>query len=268
MHVRHDWKVQMNQWDDFLRESVYYPCSGLHGTPIKFLSSRFQRFLYCDYSVAQEVFQKELDSRAFQGYRLSEQHELDPVDVFGATWNRLKQEHTDTYSRLYFDSSDPFITFCCFQRESHLTDSHGPDRFELMFARIEAIAALESAFVRRNIPPKCVVHIRSGTGFGGNFSEYPQHLEKSLQANSGGLPQFILHDSMAVGSGGDHLPLIDEYREIQRWGYHDGGYLKLVERTESCERGGCDCAACLGALSFDRILARAGGHPPREGDER
>lgn len=233
----------MNQWDHFLRESVYYPCSHLHGTPVKFLSSRFPRFFYCDYSVAREEFQKELESRGFHGYRLSEQHELDPADIFGAPWDRLRQEHMETYSRLHFDSSDPFVAFCRFQRESGLTDSHGPKRFEFMFARVEAIAALESAFARRSICPKCLVHIRSGIGFGGNFSDYPRRLERSLRANSGGLPQFILHDSMGVGPCGDRLPLIDEYREIQRWGYPDGGYLKLVERSDGEQRLPADVPA-------------------------
>lgn len=222
----------MDQWSHFLRECVYYPCSHLHGTPVKLLSSRFSRFFYTDYSVTREDFQKELASGAFKGYRLAEQRELDPTEVFGVPWNDLRREHTDTYSRLHFDSSNPFTVLCIFQRESGLTDEHGPDSFQLMFARVEAIAALESAFSRRSISPKCLVHIRSGIGFGGNFSDYPRLLEQSLRGNRGGLPRFILHDSMAVGHGGDHLQLIGDYRNLQTWGYPDGGYLKLVERND------------------------------------
>lgn len=36
----------MNDIDSFLGESVYYPCSALHGVPVKFLGKRFQRFFY------------------------------------------------------------------------------------------------------------------------------------------------------------------------------------------------------------------------------
>ncbi len=78
------------------------------------------------------------------------------------------------------------------------------------------------------------MHVRSGIGFGGNHSGYPQLLEQSLQRNKGGLPQFIFHDSMAVEQRcGDHLKLIGEayHRELQEWFYPDGGFLKLVERN-------------------------------------
>ena len=222
----------MDSWGQFLRECVYYPCSNMHGTPLKFLSRKFSRFFYCDYSVTRQNFQKELESRGFRGYRLTEQREIDPTEVFGSSWNSFRREHEDTYSKLHFDSTNPFIDFCILQRESGLKEVHGPEKFELLFARVEALAALKSAFSRRRIPPKCLVHIRSGTAFGGNFYDYPQLLEKLLWSSGGGLPQYILHDSVAVGGGGDRLQLIDEYREIKRWGYRDGGYLRLVKLNE------------------------------------
>lgn len=221
----------MDQLNSFLRECVYYPCSGLHGTPMKFLSGRFSNFFYCDYAVTKEEFQRKLHSRGLKGYQPIEQHALDPVEVFGLRWGEFQKENEGTYSRLHFNSSDPFITLCIFQREAGLTGEHGPGRVQLIFARAEAIAALDAVFTRRGISPRCLVHVRSGIGFGGNFSDYPRLLEQSLRNNPGGVPQFILHDSMAVGSGGDHLKLINDYQEVQRWGYPDGGYLRLVERA-------------------------------------
>ena len=224
----------MDLWDDFLKECVFYPCSHVHGTPVKFLSNRFSRFFYSDYSVAQEDFQRELESPGFTGYRLADQRELDPTELFGATWDDFRQKHEDTYSRLPFHSCDPYIMLCTFQRESGLTDEHGADSFQIMFAGVEGIAALESAFSRRGISPKCLVNIRAGIGFGGNHSGYPRLLEQSLRSNAGGLPQFILHDAMAVGQGGDHSELIGEcyHRKVEQWGYPDGGYLKLVELSD------------------------------------
>lgn len=224
----------MDLWDDFLKECVFYPCSRVHGTPVKFLSNRFSRFFYCDYSVAKEDFLRNLESPGFTGYRLADQQELEPTKIFGARWDVFRKKHQDTYSRLPFDSCDPYIMLCTFQREPDLTDEHGADSFQIMFARVEGIAALESAFSRRGFPPKCLVHVRSGIGFGGNHSGYPQLLEQSLHRNEGGLPQFIFHDSRAVEQRcGDHLKLIGKAyrRELQKWGYPDGGFLKLVERN-------------------------------------
>ena len=70
----------------FLRECVFYPCSGLHGTPIQFLGKRFPRFLYADYSVDRERFDEAIHGRGFKGYRLRATEELDPENVFGMSW--------------------------------------------------------------------------------------------------------------------------------------------------------------------------------------
>lgn len=233
----------MDRWRNFLQECVYYPCSSLHGVPVKLLLARFPRFFYCDYSVSREDFQKEIQAEGFKGYRTNMLIDLDPTDILGVSWEQFREEHEDTFSKLHFEWSAPFISFCTLQRDLGLTDSHGPETFELMFARAEAIAMLTSAFNRRRISPKCLVHVRSGIGFGGNFSNYPKLLERCLRENPGGLPQFILHDSMGVGHGGDHLNLIDEYREVKTWGYPDGGYLKLVERSDGEQRLAADVPA-------------------------
>jgi hypothetical protein len=109
-------------------------------------------------------------------------------------------------------------------------DDHGPEGFEFMFARCEAIAAFISAFSQKNIAPKCLIHIRSGIGFGGNYHDYPQELKRVLLENKGGLPAFMFFDSMgSSGEYGDCLDLVKKYQLVERWGYPDGGHLTLAK---------------------------------------
>jgi hypothetical protein len=220
----------MNTIDKFLSECVFYSCSALHGVPVKFLGKRFQRFFYADYSVERRQFDTSLKEQGFKGYELDSVEELSPKKVFGMTWKDLAQRHDSTISRIHFEWTDPFVVLCRFKRMDSFGDDHGPEAFEFMFARCEAIAAFISAFSRRNIAPKCLVHIRSGIGFGGNFQDYPKELKRVLLQNKGGLPAFMFYDSMgSSGECGDYLDLVKKYQLVERWGYPDGDHLTLAK---------------------------------------
>ena len=118
-----------------------------------------------------------------------------------------------------------------FERLPGYDDDHGPVAFELLFVRCEAIATFISVFSRRNIVPQCLVHIRSGIGFGGNFSEYPSELNRALLENQGGLPPFMFYDNMGSSRDcGDYLEIIEKYETVEKWGYPDGGFLKLAKK--------------------------------------
>lgn len=209
----------IDSWlDSWLRECVFYPCSRLHGGPVKFLGKRFQRFFYADYSVDRKELDKAIAEGGFKGYQISSIDDLTPDSVFGMTWKRLEQEHCDTISRVHFEWSDPFVVLCRFERSVDRDDDHGPATFEFMFARSEAIATFKSAFSRRNIAPKCQVHIRCGNGLGGNFDQYPQCLRTALLENGGGLPAYLLYDYEGSNKGCNYLDLIERYNRIDSWG--------------------------------------------------
>ena len=219
----------MNDIDSFLKDCVYYPCSGLHGVPVRLLGKRFQRFFYADYSVDRNQFESSISNAGFKGYQLSAREDLAPELVFGMSWKEFAQRHHSTTSRVPIERSNPFVALCRFKREMDFNDDHGPLEFELMFARCEAIATFVSAFSQRNVAPKCLVYIRSGIGFGGNFSEYPRDLRSALLSNSSGLPSFMFYDAMGSNSNcGDYLDLVKNYEQIERWGYPDGGHLTLA----------------------------------------
>jgi hypothetical protein len=222
----------------FLKGCVFYPCSGLHGTPIKFLGKRFRRFLYADYEVDRQRFDEAIHGLGFKGYRLRTTEELGPENVFGMSWEDFARRNAETISRVSYEWRDPYLTLCRFKRDSDFDDSHGPPGFELMFACAEAIATFKAAFSQRNITPKCLVHVRSGIGCGGNFNDYPKELRIALLENKAGLPPFVLYDSFGSSSYyGDYLDLIEKYGPIERWGYADGGFLELAKLSARSRSG-------------------------------
>lgn len=221
----------MDSLEHFLQNCAFYPCSGLHGTPIKFLGSRIPRFFYADYLVSRDQLTNALREPGLHGYRPVTHRDLTPESLFGLSWHAIRTQHRAAFEAIHFDWADPFITHSRLERTAGFDDSHGPPALELLFARCEAITTLRLAFNRRRIAPRCVIHVRSGIGFGGNFRTYPQMLGQALQENAGGLPDLLMYDSMGgTPVYGDYLDLVQSYREVSRWGYRDGGFLALAER--------------------------------------
>ena len=216
--------------DEFLQSCVYYPCSHLSGLPVKFLGKRFQRFFYADYAVDREEFLRVTVLEGFKGYNIVRVTEISPVSMFGMPWNRFRSVYEDNYLHLPFDSCDPYMFHCRFRRQEEYGEDHGPDEFELVFCCSEGIAAYKAAFNRRGIVPKCLVHIRSGIGYGGNFQEYPQLLSRALTENRAGLPPFILFDDMGCDrDDGNYLDLTGIYREMQHWSFQYSEHLYFAE---------------------------------------
>ena len=109
-------RSHMNDIDSFFGECVYYPCSALHGVPVKFLGKRFQRFFYADYSVDRARFHTSIKEEGFKGYRLSTIDELNPELVFGMSWIDFEQRYSSTRSRIHFEWLDPFVVLSRFER--------------------------------------------------------------------------------------------------------------------------------------------------------
>jgi hypothetical protein len=218
--------------DSFLKECVFYPCSALHGVPVKFLGKCFQRFLYVDYRIKRVDFEQSIEEGGFKGYRQSVVDEISPETLFGMSWDGVRESHRVSLSQIPFEWSEPFVVLSRFERSPGYDDAHGPATFELMFVCCEAISTFISVFFRRNIVPRCLVHIRSGIGCGGNFSEYPYELNQALVENEGGLPPFIFYDFMGSSRDcGDYLDIIEKYETVEKWGYPDGGFLKLAKKN-------------------------------------
>lgn len=217
----------MSNIESFIQECVYYPCSGTDGAPVKFLSSRFRKFFYTDSAVDRNRFISDATYLGFYGYILDEVVDLNVVDVFGGSWEDVFRNSTDSI-RSVCDPIDPTaasISSLRFRRVRYLNEDHGPKHFEIWFARCEAVAVYRSVFQSRGVQPKCLAYIRPGVGFGRNYGEYPQVLEKAIRANQGGLPSFILHDEEVANSMRyDYFGLVRNYVRIDSWSYETEHY--------------------------------------------
>jgi hypothetical protein len=231
---------ELELMDDFLRNAVFYPASGLDGTPVKFLAKRFQRFFYADYSIERDSFEQECRNPGFKGYCCTGIDDLDVEALFGCPWQEIRQRYQQIMDQIDQDRwAEPFVARARFELRPEMPPDHGPRQIELILARCEAIVTYDSVFCRRRIRPQCLAYICSGLAFGGNFGEFPQYLNNAVRANSAGLPDFFLYDESAANRDcGDYIMLVDEYQEIERFDfrYTDetrfGGNLRLCQRLQ------------------------------------
>lgn len=202
--------------DQFLANSVYYPCSGFDGTPVKFLGRRFQQFLYADYGKSLDDLNVAIRCHGFLGYLPEDEHDV-PLSKLAN--GRLAELSANG------GNQGGFARRIRFARTPHFSDQHGPRYFDLIYTNIEAIRIFSSVYSSRDITPKCLVYIRPGTAFGGNYSEYPELLECHVKLNRAGLPEFLLFDGF-IGNprATSSWPLLDHYKRECRWDYRSEGY--------------------------------------------
>jgi len=217
----------MNAIEEFLREAVYYPCSGTDGAPVKFTGKRFTKFLYADYAVTKERLLHECQHQGFRGYQASDVADIDVQSVFGGDWSDIAHQHQDILQRLLtpWIPETAYLIAVKFTRLDTFPEEHGPPSLALWFARCEAIATFRSVFTRRGIAPKCLAYIRSGIGFGGNFTQFPRALERTVAGNPAGLPQYMLSDHIGRNPRwGDYCQLVEAYHALERWDYRTEHY--------------------------------------------
>lgn len=208
--------------NQLLRESVFYPCSGLDSAPTVFLLRKgFTSFVYADYSITKESFRDICRKSWFFGYTAKRIKFLKTDTIFGESWNTIRLQNHNLFENLYYEWSEPFIAIVNFERAACMKKDFGPDKFTLMFVRCEAITTFLSLYTKRDIAPKCLAYIRSGIGFGGNYKEFPLLLDQSIRNNPGGYPEFMLYDRLATGGSGDNMPLVNEYwPPLDEWDYN------------------------------------------------
>ena len=205
--------------DFFLKESVFYPCSHFDGAPVKFLGRFFSSFLYADRSVSREEFETASRDKGFLGYSCIGIEGIEPKLLFGTQKGEFMLGPEENRSQPPFGGKTPFVALARFERLNGFSILHGPDLFHLMFSNSEAVTTYLSVFTRRGFAPKCLVHIRSGIAFGGNYTDYPTILADTVESSQGGLPKHILYDEQGGSTQwGDYLRLVEKYEHLKKWG--------------------------------------------------
>ena len=195
-----------------LRDSVFYPCSGLDGRPVELLGRRWQTFVYADYDIDRERLETECRERGFRGYDLDELEFIPWNSLFKRSWSAVRRDLDLVAERRGVPVPEPFIASCNWIRQADVSGDHGPARFTLWFIRLEAVTAYRELYVRRRVAPRCLVNVCPGLAFGGNYPGYRDALSVALFENPAGLPDHLLHD-LDVGD----FPMLSDRVALDRY---------------------------------------------------
>lgn len=208
--------------DAILEGSLYYPGSGIDGTPIRNWSLGVNSFVYVDMSWSQESYQKALSDHPVHGYHIAaqrgvSQHELTPNGYNTAMPASLSPQEYEIAMRINkAGPENAFALWSVFERDSDRNSSFGPERFSLLHIRAEGVAAYEALYVANGCLPKILAFIRPGLAFGGNYGTFELALMEVMERSSRGIPLQLLWEHACDTAPSLHEPWSSYYkRKIQ-----------------------------------------------------
>jgi len=181
---------------DFLSGCVYYPAAGVDGTPVRWLSKRWDRFVYVDAMRDRAGTVPPMLSQAFAGYVVNAQREVTWPELVPTGWrpNPPACLTRDTYLPYLERSIDRAPGWACLSTMDRLptrTPEHGPERFELLQIQAEGVAAYQALFNSNRTLPDVIVYARAGEGFGFNYSNFIEAWLEVMLDHPDGLPPFL-----------------------------------------------------------------------------
>lgn len=180
---------------ELLRESVFYPASGVDGRPVQWLVGNFWSFVCVDFGVTSKRILDGLKGKyeGFPGYhpiacRRFGSREIPSRDRMIANppadsnWPRELRIRT------------PFAIWAIMERmpTPEFGPGHGPDRFSLLYIGSDARTSFEILYTANSIAPAVVSII--------GWAEFENPLcllAQTVLLNPAGAPQYLLH-----GGGG------------------------------------------------------------------
>lgn len=231
---------------NLLANSVFYPASGLDGTAIKKLSSKYRHFFHADYSTSQEEVENAMANHFYQvGYDLCEQQIIPYHRLISPRYGRqirstLNDYETDRLTQIPFISDRleyrNFRPFAIWSRYRYNQNRAGikADKaicFELLHVGGEACEVFNALYLNAGINPEVLVFINPSEGYGDNwtcFTESGFRLHNSVmlnaQLNGARTPGMILKN---VSAFPDPEPIWDEYHFREGFTHHYREYSKI-----------------------------------------
>jgi hypothetical protein len=212
-----------------LQNSLYYPASGLNGTPVKYLGGNIHSFIYADYGISRRSFLRNLhgiDSGCgFKGYRLVMQQDIHRDDLVPPDWiPPLIPQSNPHYSLLKGNESacEQFTHWSVWKRRKGFSHQHGPDAFSFLFIGGEMSAVYQGLYSRNSQKPLVLAVIQPGC-MGGeweNVESDSSFFKKVVLSNPAGMSEYLLYGGIGKG-----------YYEKPCWGEYVGDRLiQLPER--------------------------------------
>jgi hypothetical protein len=205
-----------------LEGSLFYPGSGIDGTPIRNWSLGVNSFVYVDMSWSQASYLKALSDHPVRGYHITAQREVRQYELTPNGFNTtmpasLSQQEYEIAMRINkAGPENAFALWSVFERDSDRNDSFGPKRFSLLHIRAEGVAAYEALYVANGCLPKILAFIRPGLAFGGNYVSFELALMEVMERSPRGVPPQLLWEHAFDAAPTLHEPWLFYYgRKIQ-----------------------------------------------------
>lgn len=242
-----DWllKKQFNfQVQTILKDSLYYPCSGLDGDPVKYFMGNVYSFFYVDYGVSREDFLNELKRRGFRGYHIIHQQTITQKDLTPNGWTIYIQPDKNEIDRLRLNEEfyrnwikKPFCEWVIFERDEDKDDTYNPKMFSLLYLCADGIAAYQAIYLSNNIKPRMIAIIQPGTGFGGNWTDFRDRgkiFARSIFYKKELLPEYLINGGWGKDKDDYYKkPIFKEYSELIIKFYAGKATLSVWKRTEN-----------------------------------
>jgi hypothetical protein len=215
---------------DLLEDSLFYPCCGDDGEPVRIFHKNVYSFVYVDYGYTRDSFQRALDSRPFRGFNVIHQQSIKEDDLYhvkkelvresmpgnslinskiqnfgGYDWNIELVTDPLRWEGSFNLDSHPYIAeiksdvglihhikpFFC---EWMILQNDSGDRFSLLYISAEALATYMLLYRFRGISPKVITIIRPGIGYGPNWTDFESEEGLFGQAvnESKTLPEYLV----------------------------------------------------------------------------
>ena len=183
--------------NDILSQSLYYPASHFDGDPVRHLAGNIHSFIYVDYGYTAQDLDQSLRHFGFRGYHIIGrrrvlERELNPKGTKASGLNLEIDAHPE---RLKWYIKKPFCEWIVFQRNRDMDQTHGPERFSLLYISGDGAATYQVLFSENCVSPTAISIIQPGEGFGGNWTSFKDPskiLARSVRNNSAGMPKFLL----------------------------------------------------------------------------
>lgn len=188
-----------------LQSSLYYPASGLNGTPVKYLGGNIHSFIYADYGVYKGEFIQNLigtgEDCGFKGYQWVRQMDVHQGDLVPKGW-LAPLTPNDKRSPLYNERDCiPFGHWSVWKRKADFPPEHGPAVFSFLFLGGEMSAVYQALYTRNKLKPKVLAIIQPGC-MGGEWESVTcesSFFKRVIQANPAGIPDYLLFGGFGRG---------------------------------------------------------------------
>lgn len=189
-----------------LENSLYYPACHFDGGTIKYSNTkmqeaRIQSFIYCDYQVNE--FDLKADVRKhFRGYTIFADRSIKKEELLTGSNSYyavapfyISEEEKEKY--MYWGSKcKPFCHWFIMEREKDFDETHGPERFSLLYICGEGVATYLQLYNANNIVPIAIAVIQPGTGWGFNWTDFRDEekpLGQVMHKNEKGMPKYFFY---------------------------------------------------------------------------